>query len=150
MIVKGGIAQRNWRCNFRPAIARMKPSVRWKNEPARAPSRAHADVESERGGRKVGVCVRCCAQHRAHNLLTRSVSACLLASRLTIYRLSNTAGPCCYRMAWPRRGGIAAHETSWSSLSLAFGMVHANVGQKRLKRYILRRFFLRSSLAIFT
>jgi hypothetical protein len=30
------------------------------------------------------------------------------------------------------------------------GMVHANVGQKRLKRNILRRFFLRSSLAIFT
>ena len=37
---------------------------------------------SKRG--KVGVCVRCCVQHRAHNLLTRSVSARLLASRLTI------------------------------------------------------------------
>ncbi len=35
MNVKRGIARRNWRCNFRPAIARMKPSVRWKNEPVR-------------------------------------------------------------------------------------------------------------------
>jgi len=45
-------------------------------------------------GGKVGACMRCCVQHRAYNLLTCSVSARLLVSRLTMYRLSNTAGPC--------------------------------------------------------
>ena len=50
MNVKRGIARRNWRCNFRPAIAQMKPSVRWKNEPVQAPSQTHADVELERAG----------------------------------------------------------------------------------------------------
>ena len=37
-------------------------------------------------------------QHRAHNLLTRSMSACLLASRLTIYRLLK------YRWTMPSNG----------------------------------------------
>jgi hypothetical protein len=35
-------------------------------------------------GGKVRVCVRCCVQHRAHNLLTRSVRARLLVNRLTL------------------------------------------------------------------
>ena len=49
---KREIAQRNCRCNFCPAIAQMKPNVRWKNEPVQAPPWTHADVESERAGEK--------------------------------------------------------------------------------------------------
>jgi len=66
-------------------------------------------------GGKVGVCVRCCVQHRAYNLLTCSVSARLLASRLTMYRLSNTAGPC-HQMTWPRWGDFGPRDLTVISL----------------------------------
>ena len=45
MNVKRGIAQRK--------IAQMKQSIRWKIEPVQAPSRTHADVESEQAGEKL-------------------------------------------------------------------------------------------------
>jgi hypothetical protein len=118
--MKRGIARRNWRCNFCPATARMKPSVRWKNEPVRAPSRTHADVESEQARKswqKLPLCARRCGQHQAHNLLTCSVSARLLANRLTIdYQI-----PPDHAIEWHGLGrAIAAHETLWSSLCFAF------------------------------
>jgi len=54
-------------------------------------------------------------QHRAYNLLTRSVSARLLASRLTYIDYPNTAGPC-HRMAWPRRGDCSQRDLAVISL----------------------------------
>ena len=57
-------------------------------------------------------------QHRAHNLLTRSMSTRLLANRLMI---SIIEIPPDHAIGWHGLGGaIAAHETSWSSLTLAF------------------------------
>ena len=59
---------------------------------------------SERGG-KAGVCMRCCVQHREHNLLTWSVSARLVANP------SND-------MASPRRGDCGPRDLVVISLPL--------------------------------
>ncbi len=61
MTQESWVKRRNWRCNFRPAIAWMKPSVHWKNEPVRAPSQTHANVELERVGESQSMCEVLCA-----------------------------------------------------------------------------------------
>jgi len=101
------IARRNWWCNIRPATARIKPSERHIGRPKPAICKASVSAAtmtdiSESSDRRTWsqpiagstwhlpkrVCMRCCVQHQARNLLTRSVSTRLLVSRLTIYRLS--------------------------------------------------------------
>ncbi len=96
------IAHRNWWCNFHPATARIKPSERHIGRPKPAICEASVSAAtmtdiSESSDRRTQrqpiagstwrlperVCVRCCVQHRAHNLLTGSMSARLLANRLT-------------------------------------------------------------------
>ncbi len=97
------ITPRNWLCNFRPATAQIKPSERHIGRPKPAICEASVSAAtmtdiSELSDRRtrsqpiVGstwrllerVCVRCCVQNRAHNLLTCSVSTHLLANRLRI------------------------------------------------------------------
>jgi len=93
------IARRNWWCNFRPATARIKPSERHIGRPKPAICEASVSAAmmtdiSESSDRRtrsqpiVGstwrlperVCVRCCVQHRVHNLLNRAAGNRLLVA----------------------------------------------------------------------
>ena len=83
MNAKRGIARRNWRCNF--VEQRSDETERQLKERARSISFSNTcRCGVGASGGKVGVCVRCCVQHRAHNLLTWSVSTSLLANRFMI------------------------------------------------------------------
>jgi hypothetical protein len=89
-------------------------------------------------GGKVRVWVRCCVQHRAHNLLTCSVSAHLLANRLTIdYQI-----PPDHAIKWHSLGGAifclcdlaetlfqrieGSFQVGWKSLRQSFLLVLGN------------------------
>ena len=93
------IARRNWWCNFRPATARIKPSERHIGRPKPAICEASVSAATmtdilESSYRRtqsqpIGgstwrlperICVRCCVQHQAHNLLNRAAGNRLLVA----------------------------------------------------------------------